>query len=366
MRYQKFKQEEISTLGLGGLRFPTEPGTPNRIDRTEGQKVVDAALAHGINYIDTAFTYQQGDSERFLGEALAKYPRDSYKLATKFYVAHSTDLPAVFEEQLRRCQTDYFDFYLLHCLDEETIDAYQDKKRGYLDYLLQQKASGRIRHIGFSSHAAPDTLSRFLDWYDQFDMALIQLNYLDWTLLDGKKQYEILTERQIPVWVMEPMKGGRLSTLSPKAASILQAAAPERSISSWGFRFLQGLPNVQTVLSGMSSVRQVEENARTFATWDPLQASEVEALQVATAIFLHDLGVPCSGCRYCCDTCPAGLDIPLLMQAYNEKRISGSSWKVPGLSKATDAAACLQCGACLSHCPQKIHIPEVLQQLASK
>lgn len=274
MRYKDFKGESISTLGLGGLRFPMEKDNPSRIDRAEAQKIVDAAISCGINYFDTAYSYQNGDSERFLGEALSKYPRDSYYLATKFYVAYSTDIEAVFEEQLKRCNVDYFDFYLFHCLDEGTIGAYTDQNRDYLGYLLKQKKAGRIRNIGFSSHALPDTLERFLDWNDQFDMALIQLNYLDWTLLNAKRQYELLTEHGIPVWVMEPMKGGRLSTLNEKASAILKSISPGRSISSWGFRFLQGLPNVQTVLSGMSTIEQVLDNARTFEKFDPLSETE--------------------------------------------------------------------------------------------
>jgi len=366
MRYKKFKNLSISTLGLGGLRFPTKKGNPNHIDRIEGQKVVDAALSSGINYIDTSHTYQQGDSERFLGEALSKYPRDSYYLATKFYVAYASDIQTVFEEQLRRFRTDYFDFYLFHCLDEGTIEAYTDKNRGYLEYLLKQKKAGRIRNIGFSSHAAPQTLIRFLDWYDKFDMALIQLNYLDWTLLEAKKQYEILTAHHIPVFVMEPMKGGRLSTLTPEANLILKSVAPERSISSWGFRFLQGLSNVQTVLSGMSSVEQVVDNTRTFEFSDPLNKAEQEALTKAISIFMKDLGVPCSGCRYCCNTCPAGLDIPLLIQAYNEGNISGSTWKIPNLTQSKSALECQQCGICVQRCPQTIDIPQVMQKIASK
>lgn len=366
MRYKDFKGSAISTLGLGGLRFPTEKGAPNRIDRKAAQAVVDAAVACGINYFDTAYSYQNGDSERFLGEALSKYPRESYFLATKFYVAYGTDIEAVFEEQLRRCGVDYFDFYLFHCLDEGTITAYTDPERDYLGYLLKQKEAGRIRNIGFSSHALPETLERFLDWYDRFDMALIQLNYLDWTLLNAKRQYELLTEHGIPVWVMEPMKGGRLSVLNENAAAVLKAASPERSIPSWGFRFLQGLPNVQTVLSGMSTAEQVLDNARTFEKFDPLSRDEEAALNTAAEIFIKHLGVPCSGCRYCCDTCPAGLDIPLLIRGYNEKNISGSTWKIGNLSEAKSADECIGCGTCLSRCPQKINVPEIMKKIAAK
>ena len=366
MQYKLFQGDRISTLGLGGLRLPSELGNPDRISREAAQQVVDAAMARGINYFDTSHTYQQGDSERFLGEALSRYDRGSYYLATKFYVTYRQDIETVFAEQLARCQTEYFDFYLLHCLDEGTIGPYTDPERDYLGFLLRQRDAGRIRHIGFSSHAAPETLERFLDWYDGFDMALIQLNYIDWTLLDGRRQYELLTEHRIPVWVMEPLKGGRLASLDRSAAAILRAAAPDRSPASWAFRFLQGLSNVQVVLSGMSSPAQVLENAALFDSPLPLDSGERDVLDRAAAAYLRTMGVPCSACRYCCAACPAGLDIPLLIKGYNEKRISGETWKIPGFSETRSAAACLQCGTCLDHCPQKIHIPEIMRQLAAR
>lgn len=366
MQYQDFYGKKISTLGLGGLRFPAVDGDPNRIDRAAGQKVVDAAMQQGINVFDTAWSYQDGDSERFLGEALTKYPRESFLLGTKFYVAYSSDIEMVFETQLKRCGVDYFDFYMLHCLDEDTISDYMDPNKGYLNYLLRQKEAGRIGRLGFSSHAAPETLERFLNWYDDFDMALIQLNYLDWNLLDGKRQYELLTEHDIPVWVMEPMKGGSLSTLNEKAAGILKEAAPTASLSSWGFRFLQGLPGVQTVFSGMSDVSQVIENATLFGAPKSLSAAERKTLQRAADAFLKTMGVPCSGCRYCCGICPAGLEIPLLIKGYNEQNITGSTWKIGMLSETKGASACLSCGACLSRCPQKIDILGVMKKLAEQ
>ncbi len=363
MYYRKFKDTEISALGFGGLRLPAEAGSPDRIDRASGQKVIDTAIDRGVNCFDTAYTYQNGDSERFLGEALAKYPRGSYLLSTKFYADASTDIRAVFEEQLRRLRTDYVDFYLLHGMDENYLAAYMDEEKDYLGYILEQRRAGRVRYIGFSSHAAPDTLRRFLDWYDGFDVALIQLNYLDWKLLAAKEQYEILTERGIPVWVMEPLKGGRLSTLNKRAANILQAAAPDRSLSSWGFRFLMGLPNVLTVFSGMSDAGQVLDNAETFAKPDPLDGGEEEALRAAAEAFMAELGVPCSACRYCVAVCPAGLDIPLLIKGYNEKQVSGETWRIAPFAEAAGAFACLQCGACLKRCPQKIDIPAVMRKL---
>lgn len=365
MLYKPFQDIQISTLGLGSLRFPLEPGSKNRIDRKAAQQVIDCALSNGINYIDTAYTYNKGDAEVFLGEALKKHPRDSYLLASKFYVKVSKDIRAVFEEQLRRCQTDYFDFYLFHSLDEKCIDLYTDAQLDYIGYLMEQKKAGRIRYLGFSSHAQPDTLNRFLQWRSDFDMAQIQANYLDWKILDAKRQYEILEERHIPTWVMEPLKGGRLVTLSPESAAILKKAEPEASLASWSFRFLMGLPNIQTVLSGMSTVEQVEENVRIFSDMKPLNKEEQNILQQAAALFVQKMGVPCSACRYCCDTCPAGLDIPELIRSYNEYCISGETWKVSGMQTLTNGPShCLGCGACEQRCPQNIHIPEIMHRFA--
>lgn len=364
MYYKEFHGRKHSALGMGGIHLPTVEGDPNRIDREKGQQIVDLLMEKGINVFDTAYIYLNGDSERFCGEALGKYPRESYSLATKFHASANPDIEAVFEEQLRRCQTEYFDVYMLHGLNGESLDTYTDPKRDYIGYLLRQKEAGRIRHIGFSSHATPEVLREFLRRFDGYDMALIQLNYVDWTLLRAKEQYEILTEHGIPVWVMEPNKGGRLTTLNEEAAAILRAAAPERSLASWAFRFLQGLPNVHTVLSGMGELAHIEDNLATFAACEALSEREQAVLEQAKGVFLKDLGVPCSACRYCCGHCPKELDIPLLMRCYNEYRVSGKTWRAATEEQVAAAKECLGCGACAAHCPQNIDIPGILAQLA--
>lgn len=183
-------------------------------------------------------------------------------------------------------------------------------------------------------------------------------------MLEAKRQYEILVEHGVPVWVMEPMKGGSLSTLNEEAAAVLKALAPQRSLSSWGFQFLQGLSEVQVVLSGMSTVSQIMENAAIFDDCDPLDDQEQAALSRAAAIFMETMGVPCTSCRYCCSACPADLDIPLLIKGYNEQKISGSTWKIANLSEAKSPAACLSCGACVKRCPQKIDIPQVMKRFS--
>ncbi len=364
MYYKDFYGRKLSALGMGILRLPTVEGDPNRIDRAKARPVVEEAIRQGINCFDTSHIYLNTDSERFLGEVLADYPREQFCLSTKFAAKRERDIAETFQQQLQRLQTDYFDIYMLHGVDENSFDLYTDPWKDYMGFLLEQKKQGKIRHIGFSSHMAPAALKRFLEWNDSFDMALIQLNYLDWTLLDAKAQYDLLTEHNIPVWVMEPLKGGRLSSLSPESGEILKKAAPERSLSSWGFRFLMGLPNVSVVLSGMSAIEQVKDNASTFAAWDPLTEKESKALAQAAETFKGALGVPCSACRYCTPVCPAGLDIPLLIQGWNEYRVSGETWRLAELDRTVSPDACLKCGACEIQCPQKIQIPQVLESLA--
>lgn len=366
MYYKNLNGRQISALGFGLLRLPVLEAAPDCVDMERSRMLMDLAIRNGVNYFDTAYTYLNGNSERAVGEILSAYPRESYNLASKFYVAAGMPIDEVFEEQLRRCKTEYFDFYLLHGVQEQYLSDYMSPEKDYLGYLKKQQKAGRIRHIGFSSHMGPEALEQFLDWYDEFDMALIQLNYVDWTMLEAKKQYELLTARGIPVWVMEPMKGGRLSVLDQDSASILREAAPGQSVSSWGFRFLQGLPNVYTILSGMSTLEQVRDNLKTFESCNPLNQEEAAILDKAKLVFMSHLGVPCSSCRYCCDTCPAGLDIPLLIRRYNEMSTSGEIWRVGMFSNTRNADDCIQCGICSKRCPQKIDIPAVMRQLGAQ
>lgn len=365
MYFKDFHGKKLPALGLGALRFPMEKDNPERIDRVAAEAIIDAAMQGGVNYFDTAYIYQKNDSERVLGEVLAKYPRERYFLATKYYASKKHPLRETFFAQLERCKTEYFDFYLLHGVDDDNANRYMDPENAYIDFLLEQKKAGRIRHIGFSTHASTNTLHRFLDWYDGFDMAVMQLNYLDWDLLDAKGQYELLTQRGIPVWVMEPLKGGRLAGLNDEAAGLLKQYAPNRSVASWGFRFLMGLENVQMCMSGMSDLAQMRDNLQTFENCDPLNDEEKALLRKAANAFLREMGEPCSACRYCCDDCPVGMDIPLVIRAYNENNISGGYWKVDGFEGLNVGPAdCLSCGACMSHCPQKINIPEVMRKFA--
>lgn len=362
MQYKLFLDMNISALGMGVMRLPEIVGQPGVIDRETGRAIIDRALSGGINYFDTAHIYQNGDSERFIGEVLSDYPRESYHLATKFKVTDAKDIKEMFAQQLKRCNTEYFDIYLLHNITAKTFDEFTDPARGYLDFMLEQQKEGRIRHLGFSSHGTPDIIQKTLDWH-RFDMAQIQANYLDWNLIDSAAQYKVLEQNGIPVWIMEPVKGGRLASLNSEAEAILKSAAPNRSLSSWAFRYLFDLPAVQTILSGMSSLEQLEDNIATFDEYQPLSADEKQALAEAVKVFMKDAGVLCSSCRYCVPACPMELDIPLLIKGYNVLNTSGSTWRAEGFDKTKSADHCIGCGACAALCPQNINIPDVMQRL---
>lgn len=361
MIYKQFQDIKLSRLGMGNMRLPMNRG---RIDRQKAQEIIDYAMAQGINYYDTAYVYHQGESESFLGEALRKFRREDYYLATKFYVMANPDIEQVFKEQLRKLQTDYIDFYLLHCVNEETSSAYRNKNCHYMDYLLEQKAKGRIRHIGFSSHGNLNTLETFLDWSDSFEFVQIQLNYLDWTLQNARRQYEIITGHGLPVWVMEPVRGGKLASLGQKYDAMLKQARPEWSVPAWAFHWLMGLDNVTMILSGMSTIEQIKDNVETFREDKPLTKEQGMLLMNIAAGYQSKLAVPCTACRYCCDGCPVNIDIPTWMNLYNELALTKDRkrWE-DALQKGIGPSDCIACGQCMSHCPQNINVPGYLKKL---
>ena len=367
MQYNVTCGENLSRLGFGCMRLPVLEG--GAIDEKTLQKMMDDAIAGGVNYFDTAWPYHSGMSEVAIGKALARYPRDSWYLANKYpghQIMKSYHPEEIFEQQLKKCGVEYFDFYLLHNVYENSMNTYMDEKWGILDYFKEQKRLGRIRHLGFSSHARPETLARFLDYAGaDMEFCQIQLNYLDWTLQDAKTKYEILSERGIPVWVMEPVRGGKLAALPEAHGAQLRALRPEESDASWSFRWLLSLPNVKMVLSGMSNTEQMQDNIRTFSAGQPLSEPETALLfEIADTL---KAALPCTRCRYCCDGCPMQLDIPMLIHAYNDIKF-GSSMTVPmqmdALPEDKRASACIGCGQCSSICPQKIDIPKALSDLA--
>lgn len=368
MEYLSFQGKSISRLGMGNMRLPTT--ADGTIDTDRAQAIIDRVIQQGVNYFDTAWFYHGGQSEVFLCNALRKYPRESWYLADKMpaSVLQSGEFTpqSLFETQLEKCGVDYFDFYLLHNVSDASYDFFTDESVGVIPYLLEQKKAGRIRHLGFSSHATPAVLEKFLARYDCFEFVQIQLNYLDWTLQDAKRQYDLITGYGVPVWVMEPCRGGRLASLTGEADSILKAVRPDRSIASWAFRWLQGLDNVGVVLSGMTEMSQAEDNLATFASHQPLSQEEQIALQQALDILHRQVFVPCTKCHYC-DGCPRDLDIPKLLHMYNSYRLSpgpGGKMAYDKLPEEARADRCIHCGRCIAKCPQHIDIPAELRAYA--
>ncbi|MCH5164319.1 MAG: aldo/keto reductase [Clostridiales bacterium] len=366
MYYNRFKDKKLSALAFGAMRLPVDG--EGKIDEKQTFDMVDYAIKNGVNYFDTAYPYHGGLSEVVMGKALGRYPRESYYLATKFpghQISSSYNPKEIFEEQLAKCGVEYFDFYLLHNVYESSIDVYLDEKWGIIDYFLEQKKNGRIRHLGFSTHGGLEVIERFLDYCgENMEFCQIQLNYLDWTLQDAKAKYDLLTSRKIPVWVMEPVRGGRLAKLDEQSEAEMHAIHPDMSIASWALRWLQGLNNVTTVLSGMSNMAQVQDNIRTFEARKPLLKSE--NVIVKRAIDRMNTSVPCTACKYCCDGCPIGLDIPMLLSFYNDIKFSPSvntSMRLDNVPKEKLPSACIKCGKCAKVCPQKIEIPTALSEL---
>ncbi len=367
MIYNSFKDIKLSYLGMGNMRLPVKKdinGTP--IDRAEAQKIIDAAMEGGINYYDTAYVYHGGESEDFVGEAMKKYPRESYCLATKFSIFAKEDYEAMFEEQLEHLRTDYIDFYLIHCLTDENADKYLNC--GCIDYFLEQQKKGRIRYLGFSSHASVETLEKFAS-HHAWDFAQLQLNWFDWNFGTAKAEYETLEKKDIPIIVMEPVRGGRLASLSDEAEEILKKAHPDWSIPSWAFRFVKSLPQVKVVLSGMSNLCQLNDNISTFSDAEPLSEEDMKTLMHACMVFKKNLSVPCTVCRYCCDDCAAGIDIPAVLSVYNDYKVDGGRGilrRIDELETKGKPQDCIECGMCKKHCPQNIDIPAIMKEIEEK
>ena len=373
MIYKTFKDKKLSALGMGCMRFPTLEGDYKKIDEITTEKMFDYAISHGVNYFDTAYMYHGGQSEIVLGKLLKKYPRDSYYIADKF---PGVDLSAfgrveeIFAEQLQKVGVDHFDFYLLHCVCENNIEQYldEDKKYGTVEYLLQQKSQGKIGHLGFSAHAEVETMRRLLEKYgDVMEFCQLQINWLDWTYENAKAKVELLKKYNIPVWVMEPVRGGRLAQLAPAYEEKLKALRPDESMAAWAFRFLQTAVDCTVVLSGMSNFEQVQENIQIHSEEKPLNEQELQALQSIVDELMGKL-TPCTGCRYCTEYCPQQLEIPKLLNMYNEYKFSfggvqaqRSILRIPEGKRPAD---CLQCKACEGVCPQKIRISEELAAYA--
>lgn len=367
-RYRNTAQT-LPLLGFGCMRLPLLSPDQPEIDSATVKQMIDRAMKAGCNYFDTAYMYHDGRSERCLGGLLKAYSRDSYYLADKMPVWFARDaagIERIFREQLERCKTDYFDFYMLHALDTANWELAQKYKA--CEFLERMKKEGKIRRLGFSFHDSPEVLQKIVN-ARSWDFAQIQLNYLDWELYRSKEQYEILTKAGIPVIVMEPLRGGTLAALSPDAADILRKADPHSSNAAWAFRYAASLPNVLCVLSGMSLPEHMEDNIRTFSPLKPLTDRERQTLDQALTAYRKRLAVPCTACRYCMP-CPVGVEIPKIFGLYNQYKISGNKWLFTNnynvLPEDAKASSCVNCGKCVKHCPQKIQIPTELRKISKE
>ena len=376
MIYRDFQGMKISNLGFGCMRLPVIGGDDAAIDEQQVFDMIEYAMEHGVNYYDTAWGYHSGNSERVVGRALARYPRESFYLADKFPGYDPSNfgkVEKIFAEQLRRCGMDYFDFYLAHNVCEVNIEHYlDDEKYGTMSYLKQQKKAGKIKHLGCSVHASFDAFKRFIDAYaDCLEFCQIELNYLDYTYQDAKAKVDYLNQLNIPILVMEPIRGGKLAQIDDDYMARLDELRPGKTSVEWCLRYVQSFPEVFTVLSGMSNFEQVKQNIATFETDEPLTDDEMDVLYEVADRITDKMAVPCTACRYCVDHCPQGLDIPLLLDLYNQL-VSGSSgdfiapMRLSTLPKDEWPDACIACGSCVEVCPQAIQIPDHLEDFANR
>lgn len=373
MIYKEFQGIQLSGLGLGMMRLPVLDGNDAAVDERAAAEMIDYAYQSGINYFDTAWGYHEGNSELVAGKYLSKYPRESYYLASKFpgYDLSNMDkVEEIFEKQLEKCRTEYFDFYLFHNVYEGNIDAYLNPEYGILEYLLKQKENGRIRHLGFSAHGSAEVIRRFLDANGQYmEFCQLQINYMDWHFQKAQGKAAILQKAGIPIWVMEPLRGGKLAKASGDLAAAMQSMRPKETVPGWAFRFLQSIPGVTMVLSGMSNMEQLKANIATYETDEPLSGEELDALVNYADEETQKGGLPCTACHYCTSHCPNKLPIPELIALYNEHKITGGGFIAPmavgSMAEDKRPAACIGCRSCEQVCPQQIKISEAMKEFSS-
>jgi len=372
MKYRTMRfiggEENVSLLGLGCMRFPLkEDGT---IDEVQAEAMIERAINAGINYIDTAYPYHKGESEPFLGRALKKYPRNSFYLATKlpvWLVNSVEDAERLFKEQLSRLQTKYIDYYLLHALDAGRWEKLV--KEGIIQWAEEKKASGQIRHLGFSFHDTYPVFRKILT-YRQWDFCQIQYNYIDTQIQAGDKGYELAAKMGVPMVIMEPVKGGRLAELPEEVEEVLKEADPDRSVASYALRWVGSHENVKVILSGMSSMEQLEDNLETFGKFQPLTELEEEAVEKAADLIRSRMKNGCTSCRYCMP-CPFGVNIPEMFSIWNNCAMFDEAEKAKkayGEQKKQNASAdlCKKCGACEKVCPQGLSIRADLEKVAKE
>lgn len=373
MIYKEFHGIKLSSLGLGCMRLPKCGEKDNDIDVRAASEMVEYAINNGVNYFDVAYGYHAGHAETVIGDILSKYPRNSFYLADKFPgydVSNFGHEEELFEEQLKKCKVGYFDFYLLHNVCEMNIEQYMSDDFP-LEYYLKQKKNGRIKHLGFSCHGKPETHERFLEKFGPYmEFCQIELNWLDWDLQKAKEKVRGLNEKNIPIWVMEPVRGGMLAKLDDKNEKKLQELIPGVTAVEADFRFIETVPGVCVTLSGMSNIEQLKQNIEIFSEEKKLSEEQFDGL-ISIGDDLASVGtIPCTGCRYCTGYCPQEIDIPNVIGTYNDHVITGGGFRSPqylgGLPKSKWPQSCLHCGACAAVCPQKIDIPSVMEDYSER
>ena len=381
--------DKVSILGYGCMRWPmNEDG--ETVDQETTNRLVDYAIAHGVNYFDTAPVYLQGQSEKATGIALKKHPRESYFIATKlsnFSNYSRENSLEMYRKSFENLQTDYIDYYLLHSLND--METFQKRyvDNGMMDFLMDERKAGRIRNLGFSFHGNAKGFDQLLALHDTYhwDFVQIQLNYLDWNHASGRNcnasylQAE-LDKKGIPSIVMEPLLGGRLSKVADHIAQRLKERNPQGSVASWAFRFAGSQNGVLCVLSGMTYMEHLQDNLKTYSPLKPLNENDIKFLEETAELIQNYPTIPCNDCKYCMP-CPYGIDIPAILLHYNKCIIEGNvatSRQDKNYSKARraylvsydraipklrQAARCIECGKCKEHCPQSINIPRELRKI---
>ncbi|MBR4758758.1 MAG: aldo/keto reductase [Lachnospiraceae bacterium] len=360
---------KMPKLGFGLMRLPEEKGV---IDMDHVCRMVDAYMDAGMNYFDTAYVYHGGRSEVAAREALVKrYPREDFMLATKlpaWEIHRAEDVDRIFEEQLERAGVDYFDFYLLHSIEDgSNYETYE--KYDCFNWGMKKKEEGQIKHLGFSFHGSPKLLEQVLDKHPEIEFVQIQLNYADWNnpVVRSGELYQILHKRQIPIIVMEPIKGGTLANIQPELKEMFEAERPGASAASWALRYVGSLPGVMTILSGMSTIDQINDNIATFTDFEPLSDEEKKVVDKVRAIMLNIPLIGCTSCRYCCDGCPMKISIPDVFSAVNTVKLYNEQFRPQmfynGLVQSSGrASACVGCGQCEGVCPQHLPIIKLLKE----
>ena len=361
---RKFKDLSVPLLGFGCMRLPMRG---EEVDMNELEKMVEYAMQHGANYFDTAYMYVDGKSEIAMGKVLSNYKREDIILADKspaMYMKSKDDVKRIFEEQLKKCKTDYFDFYMVHNINKNTIDNYRNFEM--FNQLNEFKKQGLVKYVGFSFHGTPEMLREVAPEHP-WDFAQLQINYLDWDVVKAHEQYDIVQAQKIPVTVMEPLRGGGLVNLSEKAAAKLKELYPDTTPAAFGLRWAASRSNVITVLSGMSNLKQMQENIQTFVNYKDMTEAEIKAADEIAKIIQSQGEINCTACKYCTEVCPRGINIPAAFALYNQYKVTNNkgifSMYYSTLGESEKPDKCIKCGLCNKNCPQSLDIPNLLAKV---